>query len=40
MVFISKYETDEQMIEVMKGIPNSDMMQVIIVVPQEEEAAM
>ena len=30
IVFISKYESDEKMIEVMDNIPNSDMMQVII----------
>ena len=40
MVFVSKYQNDEHMLEVMKGIPNSDMMQVIITIPQEEEAAL
>ena len=38
IVFISKYESDEKMIEVMDNIPNSDMMQVIITNPQGEES--
>ena len=36
MVFLSTYQNDETMVDVFNNIPGSDMMQIIIVDPQEE----